>query len=146
VKAAQPPAQPASEAAAPKPAVRKSQIGSKKVDFTGLERNEQLLDLLKQHDGLRIRLQSVYGYTLEPAPEDRRSRGGFRGRGRGRGRGGRGGRGGREMFPLAQQHGPWTQVKGDKEAQGHLKRLRESEEDDGVTEFVRLMKMKFAKD
>jgi len=108
-----------------------------------LEKNLQLLELLKKHDALRVQLQSVYGFTLEPAPEDRRSRGGFRGRGRGRGA--RGGRGGRDSFNPLQQSGPWTQAKGDKEAQGQLKRLREAEEEGGVAEFVRLVKMMHGK-
>ena len=96
----------------------------------------QLQELLKKNDGLRIQLQSVYGFTLEPAPEERRFQ-----------RPQRGGRwGGREQFGSAQQHGSWTQVKGDKEAQGHLKRLREADEEGGVAEFVRLVKLRYARD
>lgn len=47
---------------------------------------------------------------------------------------------------FSKQHSSWTQAKGDKEAQGHLKRLREADEDGGIAEFVRLIKMRFPKD
>lgn len=125
------------QTAPPKSATKRALVGSKKVDFTGLENDQQLRELLVKHEGLRIQLQSVYGYTLEPPPDERRSQRSFRG--------GRGGRGGRDLVP-SKQHNSWTQAKGDKEAQGRLKRLREADEDGGIAEFVRLMKMRFSKD
>jgi len=137
-KEANVPAIPSTEQiATPRAATKRALVGSKKVDFTDLENDEQLRELLNKHEGLRIQLQSVYGYTLEPPPDERRFQRSFRG--------GRGGRGGRDFMP-SKQHNSWTQAKGDKEAQGHLKRLREADEDGGIAEFVRLIKMRFSKD
>jgi len=129
--------QPFTEQKNQQPAIKRTLVGSKKVDFAGFEDDRQLRELLNKHESLRIQLQSVYGYTLEPSPDERRNQRSFRG--------GRGGRGGRD-FKLSIQHNSWTQAKGDKEAQGHLKRLREADEQGGIAEFVRLVKMRYSKD
>ncbi len=134
-----------------------------KVDFTGFEDDKDFQRLLTRYPALRVQLQTIYALTLEPAPEDARSWNrtplpGFdppahasRGRGRGRGfRGGRGGfgRGGKDVsIPQGRQHGRWTQAKGDQEALDVIKRLRraedESEEAEGLREFVALCQIKF---
>ncbi|GAB7337265.1 hypothetical protein MBLNU457_g2634t1 [Dothideomycetes sp. NU457] len=136
-EANEPGIKPPEQTATQTPATKRALVGSKKVDFTDLENDQQLREMLTKHEGLRIQLQSVYGYTLEPPPDERRSQRSFRG--------GRGGRGGRDFMP-SKQHISWTQAKGDKEAQGHLKRLREADEDGGIAEFVRLIEMRYSKD
>lgn len=125
------------QVATQRPATKRTLVGSKKVDFADFENDPQMRELLTKHVNLRIQLQSVYGYTLEPSPDERRNQRSFRG--------GRGSRGGRDFKP-SMQHNSWTQAKGDKEAQGHLKRLREADEEGGIAEFVRLVKMRYSKD
>ncbi|KAK3684501.1 hypothetical protein LTR37_020213 [Vermiconidia calcicola] len=131
-----------------------------KLDFTGFENDKDLLRLLSRYPSLKVQLQMVYGLTLEPGPDEARSwnrgplpgfaqqqqsmRGGARGRGRGLGRGGRGG--GYESFdPEERQRGPWTQEKGDKEALGVIKKMREGDEEagEGLREFIELCGIKF---
>ncbi|KAH0364210.1 hypothetical protein KCU89_g18967, partial [Aureobasidium melanogenum] len=90
--------------------------------------------LLSRYPNLRIQLQSVYGLTLEPTPQDQPSFS-FRGRGRGRGRGG------------FHHQSHWSQAKGDKEAIESFKNMRNAQADDqALAEFVQLLKMKFAPD
>lgn len=144
-----------------------------KVDFTGFESDKEFIRLLERYPLLKVQLQTVYGLTLEPGPEDSRtwhklplpplpgydlsqpsatrSRGGFRG-----GRGGRRGRnrGGRTRDEEARneerEHGRWTQEKGDREAVKMVARMREgSGKDgddiaDGMREFVELVRIRFA--
>ena len=108
---------------------------SKKIDFTGFESDPELLRLLSRYPNLRIQLQSVYGLTLEPPPQEQRSFSSFRGRGRGRGRGG------------FHQQSHWSQAKGDKEATESFKNMRTVDGDDqALAEFVQLLKMRFAND
>ncbi|KAF2154170.1 hypothetical protein K461DRAFT_292839 [Myriangium duriaei CBS 260.36] len=108
-----------------------------KPDFSGFESDEILLDLLRKDPKLRIKLQSVYGLTLEPPPAT--SRGGFRG-----GRGGRGAWRGRGGGSGSSGGGSWTQAKGDAEALEKLAVLRGDEgEEGGVAEFIRLVGMRF---
>lgn len=107
---------------------------TKKVDFTNFESDPELLRLLSRYPNLRIQLQSVYGLTLEPPPQEQPSSN-YRGRGRGRGRGG------------FHQQSHWSQAKGDKEATESFKNMRRVEGDDqGLAEFVHLLKMRFATD
>lgn len=119
--------------------------GNKKLDFSSLQNDPDLLRLMSRYPGLRIQLQHIYSFTLEPDPQEQR--GGFsdRGRGRGRGRGGRGSwRGQRGGFASQQRPSQWNQAKGDKEAYEAFKRMREKEGDEeGLGEFVRLIAMKF---
>ncbi|KAI5202103.1 hypothetical protein E4T39_04910 [Aureobasidium subglaciale] len=105
---------------------------SNKIDFTGFDSDPELLRLLSRYPNLRIQLQSVYGLTLEPPPQEQRSL--FsRGRGRGRGRGG------------FHQQSHWSQAKGDKEAADSFRNMRNAEGDDqALAEFVQLLKMRFA--
>jgi len=114
--------------------VRNALPGStKKVDFTGFESDPELLRLLSRYPNLRIQLQSVYGLTLEPPPQEQRSFSSFRGRGRGRGRGG------------FHQQSHWSQAKGDKEATESFRNMRNVDGDDqALAEFVQLLKMRFA--
>jgi hypothetical protein len=116
------------------PAARNPLPGSsKKIDFTGFESDPELLRLLSRYPNLRIQLQSVYGLTLEPPPQEQRSFSSFRGRGRGRGRGG------------FQQQSHWSQAKGDKEATESFKNMRNVDGDEqALAEFVQLLKMRFA--
>lgn len=137
------------------PAVAHRLVGSNKIDFSGLEHDPDLLRLMSRYPGLRIQLQSVYGYTLEPPPSDSQDQSTFnhRGRGgRGRGRGGRGGRGGRNFrggrggYGQQPQPSQWTQAKGEKEAANALKDMRNKEGDtEGLAEFVQLITMKYGK-
>ncbi|TIA21793.1 hypothetical protein D6C83_08111 [Aureobasidium pullulans] len=46
---------------------------TKKVDFTNFESDPELLRLLSRYPNLRIQLQSVYGLTLEPPPQEQPS-------------------------------------------------------------------------
>lgn len=134
------------------PAVAHGLVGSNKIDFSGLEDDADLLRLMSRYPGLRIQLQSVYGYTLEPPPSEPQDQTSFnhRGRGgRGRGRGGRGGRsfrGGRGGYGQQPQQSQWTQAKGEKEAANALKDMRSKEGDtEGLAEFVHLITMKYGK-
>ncbi|CAC9889327.1 unnamed protein product [Aureobasidium pullulans] len=130
------PAQPiAPEVAAVPTTTRNALPGStKKIDFTNFESDPELLRLLSRYPNLRIQLQSVYGLTLEPPPQEQPSSN-YRGRGRGRGRGG------------FHQQSHWSQAKGDKEATESFKNMRRVEGDDqGLAEFVHLLKMRFATD
>ncbi|CAD0050468.1 unnamed protein product [Aureobasidium pullulans] len=96
---------------------------TKKIDFTNFESDPELLRLLSRYPNLRIQLQSVYGLTLEPSPQEQRSSN-YRGRGRGRGRGG------------FHQQSHWSQAKGDKEATESFKNMRRVEGDDqGLAEL-----------
>ncbi|KAI5206893.1 hypothetical protein AUEXF2481DRAFT_7119 [Aureobasidium subglaciale EXF-2481] len=105
---------------------------SRKIDFTGFDSDPELLRLLSRYPNLRIQLQSVYGLTLEPPPQEQRSFS-SRGRGRGRGRGG------------FHQQSHWSQAKGDKEAADSFRNMRNAEADDqALAEFVQLLKMRFA--
>ncbi|KAI4717680.1 hypothetical protein E4T48_06109 [Aureobasidium sp. EXF-10727] len=115
------------------PATRTALPGSsKKIDFAGFESDPELLRLLSRYPNLRIQLQSVYGLTLEPPPQEQRSFS-SRGRGRGRGRGG------------FQHQSHWSQAKGDKEATESFRNMRTAEGDDNaLAEFVQLLKMRFA--
>ena len=115
------------------PAVRNALPGStRKIDFTGFESDPELLRLLSRYPNLRIQLQSVYGLTLEPPPQEQRSFSSFRGRGRGRGRGG------------FHQQSHWSQAKGDKEATESFRNMRSVDGDDqALAEFVQLLKMRF---
>ncbi|CAD0084457.1 unnamed protein product [Aureobasidium vineae] len=124
-------AQSAPSASTPLPATRNALPGSsKKIDFAGFESDPELLRLLSRYPNLRIQLQSVYGLTLEPPPQEQRS---FSFRGRGRGRGG------------FQQQSHWSQAKGDKEATESFRNMRTAEGDDkALAEFVQLLKMRFA--
>ncbi|KAF1345482.1 hypothetical protein BDV97DRAFT_402062 [Delphinella strobiligena] len=134
------------------PVVAHRLVGSNKIDFSGLEDDPDLLRLMSRYPALRIQLQSVYGYTLEPPPSDSQDQPTFnhRGRGgRGRGRGGRGGRnsrGGRGDYGQQPQQSQWTQAKGEKEAANALKDMRNKEGDtEGLAEFVQLITMKYGK-
>lgn len=135
------------------PAVTPSRVfGSKKPNFSILETDADLANLMGRYPNLRIQLQSVYGLTLEPPPsdpQDQQSSFGSRGRG---GRGGRGsggwrgqrGRYGQQSQQPRQSH--WNQVKGDKEAADAFKRMRDREGDsEGLAEFVKLITMKFGR-
>lgn len=128
------PIQPVTSEPTPLPPVRNSLPGStKKIDFTGFESDPELLRLLSRYPNLRIQLQSVYGLTLEPPPQEQRSFSSFRGRGRGRGRGG------------FHQQSHWSQAKGDKEATESFRNMRSVDGDDqALAEFVQLLKMRFA--
>lgn len=139
-----------------------------KVDFASLEKDADFKHLLSRFPLLKIQLQTIYGLTLEPGPDEARSWNrqplygqhrpeppSFRGRGRGRGRGSdRGGRGGRGRGGFEanedRQHGPWTQEKGDKEGLAVIKKMRLGGEDDrkaeGMREFVELCVLKFGPD
>lgn len=127
--------------APPPPTARQS---TQKPNFADFETDPDLARLMTRYPNLRIQLQSVYGLTLEPPPQERperqqfhRGRGGWRGRGRGRG------------FGHQQQQRPsqWTQAKGDKEAHDSFKKMRDAEGDtDGLAEFVQLLKMRFTPD
>ncbi|KAI4807080.1 hypothetical protein E4T44_11214 [Aureobasidium sp. EXF-8845] len=121
---------------APLPAVRNPLAGSsKKIDFTGFESDPELLRLLSRYPNLRIQLQSVYGLTLEPPPQEQRSFSSYRGRGRGRGRG------------SFNQQPHWSQAKGDKEATESFKNMRNIDGDEqALAEFVQLLKMRFGTD
>lgn len=90
---------------------------------------------MEKHAGLRIQLQSAYGFTLEPPPEQRR----FNRQPRGRGRGGRG----QFRHDQQQSHGSWTQAKGDKEAAEQIKRKRSADDGADMAEFVRLINVKY---
>jgi hypothetical protein len=118
------------------PAVRNPLAGSsKKIDFTGFESDPELLRLLSRYPNLRIQLQSVYGLTLEPPPQEQRSFSSYRGRGRGRGRGG------------FNQQSHWSQAKGDKEATESFKNMRNIDGDEqALAEFVQLLKLRFGTD
>jgi hypothetical protein len=128
------PAQSIPSESTPLPAARNPLPGSsKRIDFTGFESDPELLRLLSRYPNLRIQLQSVYGLTLEPPPQEQRSFSSFRGRGRGRGRGG------------FQQQSHWSQAKGDKEATESFKNMRNVDGDEqALAEFVQLLKMRFA--
>ncbi|KAG8630737.1 hypothetical protein KVT40_002356 [Elsinoe batatas] len=104
------------------------------IDFTGFENDTVLLDLLRKDPSLRVKLQSIFGFTLEPPFGQRGGRGGFRGRGRG------------SRFNGPSHSGPWTQVKGDAEALQKLKSFRDEDEDGSVAEFVRLVGLRFGDD
>ncbi|KAF2479153.1 hypothetical protein BDY17DRAFT_356557 [Neohortaea acidophila] len=132
-----------------------------KVDFTNFEADKDFQRLLARYPLLKVQLQTIYGLTLEPGPDEARSwnrrplpgfappsfiaRGG-RGRGRGTGRRGmndRGGRGGYDNASEERERGPWTQAKGDKEAVGVLAKMRTGNvggEDvaEGMKEFIQL--------
>lgn len=141
-----------------------------KVDFTGFENDKDFQRLLVRFPLLKVQLQTVYGLTLEPGPDEARSwyrqplpgaetprphvreardRRGVRARGRGRGSRG----GGRDKYEATaaqdeRQRGQWTQEKGDKEARSVIKNMRESttEHDDqseGMREFVELCRIRF---
>ncbi len=143
-----------------------------KVDFTSFENDKELLRLLERYPLLRLQLQTIYGLTLEPGPEEARSwskqplpslpgydlpepsvtmsRGGFRG---GRGPRGARNRGGRtrhaESRDDEREHGRWTQEKGDREAVQMVAKMREGGKTDGddvadgMREFVELVRMRF---
>lgn len=130
------PTQPIPSEPAPLPAVRNPLAGSsKKIDFTGFESDPELLRLLSRYPNLRIQLQSVYGLTLEPPPQEQRSFSSYRGRGRGRGRGG------------FNQQSHWSQAKGDKEATESFKNMRNIDGDEqALAEFVQLLKLRFGTD
>ncbi|KAF4551967.1 HIT zinc finger domain-containing protein [Elsinoe fawcettii] len=106
---------------------------AKAIDFSGFENDAVLLELFKKDPALRVKLQSIFGYTLEPPPGPRGGRGGYRGRGRGFA-----GRSANQSFG-----GPWTQAKGDTEALQKLKAMREEDENGNVAEFVRLVGLRF---
>lgn len=127
------PTQPIPSESAASPVVRNSLAGStKKTDFTGFESDPELLRLLSRYPNLRIQLQSVYGLTLEPPPQEQRSFSSYRGRGRGRGRGG------------FNQQSHWSQAKGDKEATESFRNMRNVDGDEqALAEFVQLLKMRF---
>ncbi|OAL50149.1 hypothetical protein IQ07DRAFT_567878 [Pyrenochaeta sp. DS3sAY3a] len=104
----------------------------RKRDFSPLLTNPALQTLLKTQPALLPLLQRIYACTIEPSPEDearrRRHDTSFR-RGRGRGRGGRAGR--------ARDEGrKWTAKKGDADAMGVLKRVREGKGEDGEREAL----------
>lgn len=141
-----------------------------KVDFTGFENDKDLQRLVLRYPDLKLQLQTVYGLTLEPGPDEARSwnrqrlpgdgtpKSGSRGgRGRGRGRGDRGRGGGRDAWSKTQsasderERGPWTQAKGDKEALLVIKRMREGRGEldvasEAMKEFTELCQMKFGED
>ncbi|CAK1355774.1 hypothetical protein CB0940_00538 [Cercospora beticola] len=135
--------------------------------FDGFENDAEFRRLLTRYPYLRYQIQLVYGITIEPGPEDAYTWGKqkwfddgsapqrpktFRGRG-GRGRGGfRGGyQGGRgniaDELPVDErQHGPWTQVKADKQGLDLIKKLREVnhvELSEGMREFTKLCAIRF---
>lgn len=136
-----------------------------KVDFTGFENDKEFQRLLTRYPSLKVQLQTIYGLTLEPGPDEARTwnrqplpgsnpqpmrKGRDRMRSRGRGdrghRGGRGGQGGFKEVPEDRQRGPWTQEKGDKEALEVIKRTRKGNDDanEGMREFIELCQIKFA--
>ncbi|WPH03402.1 Hypothetical protein R9X50_00628200 [Acrodontium crateriforme] len=138
-----------------------------KIDYTGFENNAEFKRLLIRYPLLKLQLQSVYGLTLEPGPDEARTwhrqplygeqrdhRQQFGGRGRGRGRGMQGDRGGKGRGDFHsstdRQRGPWTQEKGDKEALSTIQKMRQGAEDDeraeGMREFAELCRMTFAPD
>lgn len=94
----------------------KSLTKSSGTGFAGLETDTDLQNLLKQHDGLRLQIQSVYGMTLEPDPSSRRAYG--------------------------SSHGRWTQAKGDSDARGMLRDLREGHDNEGIEAFIALVAAK----
>ena len=123
-----------------------------KVDFTGFEKDKEFIRILERYPLLKFQLQTIYGLTLEPGPEEARTWNknplpslpgyappAYRGSGsRGRGRGGRGDRGGRNRGgwhanegPQAEdrEHGRWTQEKGDREAVKMIAKMREGSGD-----------------
>ena len=114
----------------------------KKTDFSVLTTNPKFQYLLKTHPTLLSSLQRVYAKTIEPDPEDvarrlRLERQFSRGRGgRGRGRGGRWNN--RDEEPRR-----WTQKKGDADAMGLLKGIRDGKgrekEKESMAEFVTLV-------
>lgn len=135
-----------------------------KADFEEFHLDPDLQRLLQRFPNLRYQLQLVYGATIEPSPDDAKGwsqhnwldgerdnrHPKFRSRLRGRGRGG--GRGGyqeREPRTLKDwQRGPWTQQKGDQYGLSFLRKMREDDRTDelteGINEFVELCKIKFS--
>lgn len=109
-----------------------SQTKSKRPNFSGLESDADLVRLMERYAGLRIQLQSVYGLTLEPHPDEPRQQRHTRGRGNYRG-----------GFQARPSHGQWTKEKGDKEAVGLFRSQREGVESEGLEEFLQLLKMKY---
>ncbi|KAF2848809.1 hypothetical protein T440DRAFT_428026 [Plenodomus tracheiphilus IPT5] len=127
----------------PPPPVPTPRYLKKKADFSTLATNPKFQNLLKVYPTLLTTLQRVYAKTIEPDPEDeaRPFRQSFRGRGsRGRGRGGRWG--GHNDRPAK-----WTQKKGDADAMGLLKGIRQGkgrdQEKEGMAEFVQLVEEMF---
>ncbi|KAH9865135.1 hypothetical protein IAQ61_009082 [Plenodomus lingam] len=113
------------------------------TDFSALVTNPKFQDLLKSHPTLLTTLQRIYAKTIEPDPDDevRPFRQSFRGRGsRGRGRGGRWG--GHNDRPAK-----WTPKKGDADAMGLMKGIREGKgrdkEKEGLADFLLLVEDMF---
>lgn len=123
-----------------------------KVDFTGFEKDKEFIRLLERYPILKVQLQTVYGLTLEPGPEDARTWNknplpplpGYavpnhrETSSRGRGRSGRGDRGGRNRggwnaqdvsHSEDREHGRWTQEKGDREAVKMVSRMKDGSGD-----------------
>jgi hypothetical protein len=123
-----------------------------KVDYTGFEKDKEFIRLLGRYPLLKVQLQTVYGLTLEPGPEEARTWNknplpalpgyalpNYRGySSRGRGRGWRGDRGGRYRrgWPANEgsqaedrEHGRWTQEKGDREAVKMIAKMRDGSGD-----------------
>lgn len=119
-----------------------------KVDFTGFEKDKEFIRLLERYPLLKVQLQTVYGLTLEPGPEEARTWNKYplpslpgyvspnhRGSSsRGRARGGRGDRGGRHRggwnsYEASQaeerEYGRWTSEKGDREAVKMIGKMQE---------------------
>lgn len=121
-----------------------------KTDFSILATNPKFQTLLKTHPVLLSSLQRVYAKTIEPDPEDEARRHrvesqafrgrGSRGRGRGRGRGGR-------WNSRDEESKKWTQKKGDADAMGLLKGIRNGKgmekEKEAMEEFSQLIEELF---
>lgn len=140
-----------------------------KICFTDFEADKEFIRLLQRYPLLRIQLQTVYGLTLEPGPEESRTWNkqplpplpGYDApvlsvsRGRGRNRGGRGGRGNRrgghhqEPHNEEREYGRWTLEKGDREAVNMIAKMRQGDgksDDDvaeGMREFVELVRLRY---
>ena len=123
-----------------------------KVDFSGFEKDKEFIRLLERYPLLKLQLQTVYGLTLEPGPEDARTWNKYplpslpgyappnhRGStSRGRARGGRGDRGGRNRGgwnaheasqSQDREHGRWTSEKGDREAVNMITKMKDGNGD-----------------
>ncbi|KAJ4368893.1 hypothetical protein N0V83_005975 [Neocucurbitaria cava] len=110
----------------------------KRIDFSILATNPKFQDLLKTHPVLLSSMQRVYAKTIQPDPEDearrrRLERQAFRGRGF---------RGGERRRTER-----WTPKKGDADAMGLFKGIREGgegKEKEAMAEFVTLVEEVFA--
>jgi zinc finger HIT domain-containing protein 3 len=140
-----------------------------KPSFQDFEQDIEFQRLLQRYPLLKLQLQTIYGLTIEPGPEDSRTwnkqplpslpgyeiptppppargRGSYRGRGgRGNRRGGRGHQNGEDE----REYGRWTQEKGDREALKMLAKMRVGDGKDGddvaegMRDFIELVGLRF---